>query len=412
MPEVYAQVAEGGWVGVAVHTAISLCTGVGMLDHGIGLAYRLTGRELVPLLYVEKEAFRAANLVWQMEQGFLAPAPVWSDAQSVTGDECRSAMFGARHSDLGLIFGGIPCQPWSQAGKRDGHDDERDLWPATTRAIEVYRPSVVFIENVSGIARANEPAGGGARVVRDLERMGYRATFGFFSSEECGASHGRLRCFIMGYAKDYDARRSDGFSPDQPGREESIRPGRNTSGTLALEDTESKRSGAQRQNGDRTRIPRGCDRASDELADSGRRMGRDSRETPTGKSRDGRKARIEPEHDHRAERGEQAMADASSSRRRETELDVLPGRKQPDTTGLDVGLPRYAPGQTDYELWATVADTRPDLLPAHGRTKAQCELQRVAHGLADRAHRLSATGDGVDPMVAALAYLTLEACLE
>jgi DNA (cytosine-5)-methyltransferase 1 len=311
-----------------------------MLDHGIGLALRASGRDLVPLLYVEREAFPAACLAWQMEEGILAPAPIWSDVGSLAGRDCAQHLEGF---GVDLLFGGIPCQPHSQAGKRLGADDPRDLWPATAQAIEVYRPGVVFIENVSGIALANEPAGAGARVVLDLERMGYRATLGFFSSEECGASHGRLRCFIYGHLEN-------------------------------------------------------ADRGHGQLANAGgRSLGRNGRATPCSQKDDEGRPEVDS---NRAQRG-----------------------RRPERRGADRGsgasLPRYAPHQSAYELWRIVADTRPNLLPATGRTKAKSKFQRVAHGLAPwpygavpRALRLAAVGNGVDPVVAALAFLTLEACSE
>ena len=182
---------------MALYTSISICSGVGMLDHAIDIA---TNGSNGTVLYVEREAFAVANLAWQMESGFLSPAPVWSDVKSLISmevieyvDRCLSEQV------LDFLYGGIPCQPWSVAGKQDGADDERDLWPATLAAIGKYKPGIVFIENVPGIL--NQPMGG-ERIVRDLGANGYRVTAGLFSSEEMGASHARERVFIMGHHED------------------------------------------------------------------------------------------------------------------------------------------------------------------------------------------------------------------
>ena len=51
--------------------------------------------------------------------------------------------------------GSCPCQPFSQAGQRKGHEDERHLWPAWARLIRECRPGVVFGEQVAGHAYGN-----------------------------------------------------------------------------------------------------------------------------------------------------------------------------------------------------------------------------------------------------------------
>lgn len=175
------------------YTCISICTGIGMLDHGVDLAI---GGTLRPILVVEGEAFSCANLVYQMEQSVMAETPIWSDLNTLTGDECREyvrTVLAGRPLDF--LIGGIPCQPWSVAGQQAGIDDERDLWPATLKAVVAYEPTCVFIENVSGFA--SEPLGL-RRVANDLRELGYRVASGLFSSAECGANHGRQRCFVLG----------------------------------------------------------------------------------------------------------------------------------------------------------------------------------------------------------------------
>src|SRR5215831_10525083 len=66
--------------------------------------------------------------------------------------------------------GSCPCQPFSVAGKQQGHADERHLWPAFRNLIAECRPPVVLGEQVaSRLGR-----GWFARVRADLETMGYR----------------------------------------------------------------------------------------------------------------------------------------------------------------------------------------------------------------------------------------------
>jgi len=52
-----------------------------------------------------------------------------------------------------LLAGGVPCQPFSLAGKHAGHRDPRNLFPAMFRAVRELRPKAILIENVRGLAR-------------------------------------------------------------------------------------------------------------------------------------------------------------------------------------------------------------------------------------------------------------------
>lgn len=56
-------------------------------------------------------------------------------------------------SDLDLVAGGPPCQPFSIGGKHQGHDDSRDMWPEAVRAVRETAPRGFMFENVRGLAR-------------------------------------------------------------------------------------------------------------------------------------------------------------------------------------------------------------------------------------------------------------------
>lgn len=60
--------------------------------------------------------------------------------------------YGAEfRGDVDLFSGGVPCPPFSRAGKQLGRDDERDLFPTAIRLIEECRPRAVLLENVRGL---------------------------------------------------------------------------------------------------------------------------------------------------------------------------------------------------------------------------------------------------------------------
>ncbi|WP_314252721.1 DNA cytosine methyltransferase [Streptomyces kutzneri] len=56
-----------------------------------------------------------------------------------------------RRGELSLLAGGVPCPPFSHAGKQLGKDDERDLFPRMLDLVDEVLPHAVMIENVRGI---------------------------------------------------------------------------------------------------------------------------------------------------------------------------------------------------------------------------------------------------------------------
>jgi len=53
-----------------------------------------------------------------------------------------------------VVAAGLPCPPFSKAGKQLGKLDERNLFPAALRIIEEVQPKAIVIENVRGILDA------------------------------------------------------------------------------------------------------------------------------------------------------------------------------------------------------------------------------------------------------------------
>lgn len=159
---------------------LSLCTGMRGLESGIERAIG----PIRTVAFVEIEAFVIENLVRQMEQGVLAPAPVWSDLKTFPA--------AAFHNKIHGITGGYPCQPFSVAGKRAGTDDPRHLWPHIRSIIDATRPVWCFFENVPGHLTI-----GYQQVRSDLQSLGYTVTEGLFSAQEVGAPHQRIRLFIL-----------------------------------------------------------------------------------------------------------------------------------------------------------------------------------------------------------------------
>jgi DNA-cytosine methyltransferase len=123
--------------------------------------------------------------------------------QGAQGDEgtSRDGVEGRRCSgclpQVDLLAGGFPCQPFSNAGKRRGVEDERWLWPEFARLIGELRPRYVLVENVPGLLARH---GGMGRVLGDLATLGYDAEWDSIPAAAVGAPHLRYRVWIVAYA--------------------------------------------------------------------------------------------------------------------------------------------------------------------------------------------------------------------
>ena len=58
----------------------------------------------------------------------------------------------ADYLNIDLLAAGIPCQPFSNGGKRKGLEDERNMFPTFAKALATVRPKAFLLENVSGLA--------------------------------------------------------------------------------------------------------------------------------------------------------------------------------------------------------------------------------------------------------------------
>jgi len=167
-------------------TVLSFFPGILGLERGLERAIG----PLRVLAYCEREAFLCENLVVGMESGILAPAPIWSDAKTFP--------WGSFHGRVTGLTGGYPCQPFSTAGKRNGRNDHRHLWPYIAQSISAIRPVWCFFENVAGHLTMGFP-----EVYASLRNMGYSVEAGIFTAEEVGAPHQRERLFILAVANSY-----------------------------------------------------------------------------------------------------------------------------------------------------------------------------------------------------------------
>lgn len=117
--------------------------------------------------------------------------PRWRDIRTLTGESFYERT-GLHTVDI--ISGGFPCQPFSVAGKRQGKEDDRYLWPEMLRVIEELRPSWVIGENVAGIIRMALDD-----VLSDLENQGYATRTFVLPAAGVGVMHRRYRTAIVAH---------------------------------------------------------------------------------------------------------------------------------------------------------------------------------------------------------------------
>lgn len=103
------------------------------------------------------------------------------------------------NGDIDMLTGGFPCQPFSGAGKRNGKEDDRFLWPEMLRVIAEVKPKWVIGENVRGIT--NIERGMVLKQVRlDLENIGYEVEMFIIPAVAVNAPHRRDRVWIIAHA--------------------------------------------------------------------------------------------------------------------------------------------------------------------------------------------------------------------
>lgn len=77
----------------------------------------------------------------------LGTRPVQIDVR----DLLRMARAGWSPGHLDLLVADPPCAPWSRAGKRKGHEDERDMLRETVELVVLLRPRAYLIGNIPGL---------------------------------------------------------------------------------------------------------------------------------------------------------------------------------------------------------------------------------------------------------------------
>lgn len=132
-------------------TSVEICAGAG----GQAIGLHQAGFRHLALVEIDPHAGRtltenvASQPGWKWEKQYCDL--LLKDVKDFEPDDdlLKSAVW--RDRELDLLAGGVPCPPFSHAGRQLGKADERDLFPEMLELVVKLQPRAVMIENVRGI---------------------------------------------------------------------------------------------------------------------------------------------------------------------------------------------------------------------------------------------------------------------
>lgn len=163
-------------------SCLEVCAGGG----GQALGLEQAGFE--PVALVEIDAHSCATL--------RTNRPHWN---VIEGD--MRSFDATPYIGVDLFAGGVPCPPFSVAGKQLGADDDRDLFPEALRIVAECKPHAVMLENVRGFLDAVFDDYRG-KLKKQFKKLGYVADWRLLNASDFGVSQLRPRVVIVALRED------------------------------------------------------------------------------------------------------------------------------------------------------------------------------------------------------------------
>ncbi len=174
-------------------SAVEICAGAG--GQALGLHQAGFSHELA----IEIDERAAATLQRNSER---LTAGGWDVA---IGDVADKAVWQPeRYAGITLLAGGVPCPPFSVAGKQLGSTDERDLFAWAIEQVAVIQPRALMLENVRGLSSSRFSAYR-QRVLDRLAEFGYIGQWRLLHASDFGVAQLRPRFVLVALRPD-DAR--------------------------------------------------------------------------------------------------------------------------------------------------------------------------------------------------------------
>jgi DNA (cytosine-5)-methyltransferase 1 len=372
---------------------LDICSGIG----GFSLGLEATGGfDTVAFCEFDDFCCKVLNKHWPN-------VPIYKDLKEIGNDPERIIQ------EFDLICGGIPCQPFSLAGKQKGKEDDRHLWPYMYAIVKSKKPTWVIVENVGGFVNVALDD-----VCLDLETQGYATQSFIIPACSVEAPHKRDRIWILGkYTSEFEKPLVDTdkvrLEQHNSAQKEIIR-GSETSTTTTSNDVANPKElrNYEHDNGERTQQDREH-RVSQQPGGEGSLGGTDDVANPKLVSSDsisdsGSNTKTESEQGQKT-----GNLDRSSGRQdvAYSNSEGLEGSEEAgDTQESREEREQLASGQdSSLSKWNTkpgvggVADGIPTRLDGHLGFEREPNIPRVATGIPDRVNRLKALGNSIVPQI-------------
>lgn len=161
---------------------LELCAGAG----GQAIGLEQAGIEHAGLVEIDRNACATLRL----------NRPEWNIIQ-----HDLNAFDGSLFKGVDVISGGLPCPPFSVAGKQLGRKDERNLFPAMIRLVDQIRPRAVMIENVRGFL--DEVFADYRHYIKtELVKLGYETGWKLMNASDFGVPQLRPRVVFVAVRKE------------------------------------------------------------------------------------------------------------------------------------------------------------------------------------------------------------------
>ncbi|MDR0514857.1 MAG: DNA cytosine methyltransferase [Coriobacteriaceae bacterium] len=106
------------------------------------------------------------------------------------------------YQNIDLLAGGVPCPPFSIAGKQLGQADDRDLFPSALRLVQECHPKAVMLENVRGLFSAKFDSYR-KDIGERLTRLGYECFWQLIEASNYGVPQRRTRSVLVAVRHEY-----------------------------------------------------------------------------------------------------------------------------------------------------------------------------------------------------------------
>jgi DNA (cytosine-5)-methyltransferase 1 len=170
---------------ITLYRVVEICAGAG----GQSLGLELAGFEHELCIELDPNAcatLRHNRPSWKVAQGDVASIDVWNPAA---------------YAGIDLLAGGVPCPPFTIAGRQLGATDERDLFAWAIELCSIIGPRALLLENVRGLSLPRFAAYR-QHVLDRLAELGYAADWRLLHASDYGVPQLRPRFVLIAMRPD------------------------------------------------------------------------------------------------------------------------------------------------------------------------------------------------------------------